>query len=203
MTESICLITTKCFHKTAQSPLSWETTKAVPSPWKPVLLAHYRSATIDAKAGRIWALCVLGDTRGYVTVKGIGIPLTLSEKLASPRKEENEIERFLNSTKTRPLSLHRTVSHLLAEYSGFEATMMEKIRNPKHQSKQNERDKEILSHWQFLLFKSNSYDFEIWMSHNQNSLKPGKHKQHIVRLMNYIRENYHFIKPISSVSRFG
>ncbi len=103
MTESICLITTKCFHKTAQSPLSWETTKAVPSPWKPVLLAHYRSATIDAKAGRIWALCVLGDTRGYVTVKGIGIPLTLSEKLASPRKEENEIERFLNSTKTRPL----------------------------------------------------------------------------------------------------
>ncbi len=134
MTESICLITTKCFHKTAQSPLSWETTKAVPSPWKPVLLAHYRSATIDAKAGRIWALCVLGDTRGYVTVKGIGIPLTLSEKLASPRK------RTVPKLNKNKASLHRTVSHLLAEYSGFEATMMEMIRNPKHQSKQNERD---------------------------------------------------------------
>lgn len=41
---------------------------------------------------------------------------------------EWEIERFLNQA-----SLHRPVSHLLGESSGFEATMMEKIRNPKHQ----------------------------------------------------------------------
>lgn len=98
-------------------------------------------------------------------------------------------DRTVPKLNTNKASLHRPVSHLLAEYSGFEATMMEKItRNPKHQSKQNERDKEILSHWQFLIFKSNSYDFEIWMSPNQNSIKPGKHKQPTVRLINYIRE---------------
>lgn len=134
---------------------SWDGTVTIilrnnTSPWKRLLCAHYCSATIDAKAGRIWALCVPCDTCDYVTVKGISIPLTLSEKLASPRKpkttsEEIEKERFLNPTKTKPkrfqnLTFHhrlfeRDWFHIFQEtqrrlnensYSSFEPTM-EKI----------------------------------------------------------------------------
>lgn len=47
------------------------------------------AATTDAKAGRIWALCLPRDPRDYVTVKGIGIPLTHSEEAASPRKPKS------------------------------------------------------------------------------------------------------------------